>query len=188
MLSGRQQVGWHVDGVATGLYGLDRRAGGDAAHDRHGNRPAATVVVLGACHLRPHAAKVALDDAGVKAPRPPAAAADAMGDRVGQLDDLDGARPVGQAADEAALLQRRDQPVDAGFRPQVERVLHLVEGRRNPGLGQPFMNETQELELLAGQHIVRFSPSRPAPQGFRGCGQKQIMNGHYPFHMCSATI
>ena len=49
----------------------------------------------------------------------------------GQLDDLDGARAVRQAADEAALHQRRDQPVDAGLRLQIERVLHLVEGGRH---------------------------------------------------------
>ena len=104
----------------------------------------------------------------------------------GQLDHLDGARPVGQAADEAALLQRRDQPVDAGFGAQVERVLHLVEGGRHAGFGQPLVDEAQELELLAGQH--RFLPVAAWPRSRRGAGQKQIMNGHYLFDMCSATI
>ena len=107
-----------------------------------------------------------------------------MGDRVGQLDDLDGARPVGQAADEAALFQRRDQPVDAGFGAQVERVLHFVEGGRHARFGQPLVDEAQKLELLAGQHLV--SPRRGRAQ--KGTGQKQIMNGHYLFDMCSATI
>ena len=57
-----------------------------------------------------------------------------LADRFRQLDDLDGARPVGQPSDEAALLERRDQPVDAGLGSQVEGVLHLVEGRRDAGL------------------------------------------------------
>jgi hypothetical protein len=34
----------------------------------------------------------------------------------GQADDFQRAGAVGEAADEAALLQRRDQAVDAGFR------------------------------------------------------------------------
>ena len=116
---------------------------------------------------------------GVKPRRP----ADAVADRLRQLDHLDGARPVGQAADEAALLQRRDQAVDAGLRAQIERVLHLVEGGRNPALLQPLMDEAQKLELLAGQHRV-VSPRCPG----RATPPKQIMNGHYMFYMCSATL
>ena len=119
---------------------------------------------------------------GVKPRRPPPMP---WPTEFGQLDHLDGARPVGQAADEAALLQRRDQPVDAGFGAQVERVLHLVEGGRNARFLQPLVDEAQQLELFAGQHLV-ISP---------GCGRrqselsrKQIMNGHYMFHTCSATI
>ena len=95
---------------------------------------------------------------GVK-PRP---AADAVADRLGQLDHLDRARPVRQAADEAALLQRRDQPVDAGFGAQIERVLHLVEGGRHAGFLQPLVDEAQQLELLAGQHRLVSPELRPA--------------------------
>src|SRR5260221_143470 len=80
-----------------------------------------------------HASEVALDHARGKAAR--AAAADAVRDGVGQLDDLDGARPVGQAADEAALFQGGNQPVDAGFGTKVQGVLHFVEGGRNSGFG-----------------------------------------------------
>ena len=76
-------------------------------------------------------AEIALDHARGESAR--AARADAMSDRFGQLDHLDGARPIGQAADEAALLERGDQAVDARFRTQVERVLHLVEGGRHAG-------------------------------------------------------
>jgi hypothetical protein len=102
---------------------------------------------------------------------------------VRQLDHLDGARPIGEPADEAALFQRRDQAMDAGLGPQIERVLHLVEGGRHAGLLQALMDETQQLELFSGQHRYLFPTlvvSKDSP--------KQIMNGHYPFHMCSATI
>ena len=70
-----------------------------------------------------------------------------------QLDDLDGAGAIGQAADEAALLQRGDEAVDAGLRAQVERVLHLVEGGRYAGLFQPFIDETQKFILFARKHL-----------------------------------
>ena len=79
--------------------------------------------------------------------------ADALADRLGQLDDFDGARAVRQAADEAALFQSRDQPMDAGFGAQVERILHLVEGRRDAGFLEPLMDETQQLELFPRQHL-----------------------------------
>ncbi len=95
------------------------------------------------------AAEIALDHArGEAAP----VAAAAMVRHFGQLDHLDGARAIGQPADEAALLQRRDQPVDAGFGAQIERILHLVEGGRHAGFLQAFVDEAQKLELLAGQH------------------------------------
>ena len=38
---------------------------------------------------------------------------------------------VGEAADEATFFQRRDQAVDAGFRLEIQGVLHLIEGRRD---------------------------------------------------------
>ncbi len=81
---------------------------------------------------------------GVKPRRLPAAAW-----KLGQLDHLDGAGAVGQAPDEAALLERGDQAMDARFRAQVERVLHLVEGGRHAAFLQPFADEPQELVLFA---------------------------------------
>ena len=42
---------------------------------------------------------------------------------------LERARAVGQAADEAAFLERRDQPVHAGLALEVERILHFLERR-----------------------------------------------------------
>ena len=151
MLAGGEQVGRHVDDVAALLNCLDRRAGGDAAHHRHRDRTAALAGVLAiraVRTVRAHAAEVALDHARGEAAR----AVQAMADRIGQLNHLDGARPVGQPPDEAALLQRGDQPVDARFGAQIEGVLHLVEGGRNAGLCQPLVDEAQQLELLAGQH------------------------------------
>ena len=65
-------------------------------------------------------------------------------------------------------------------RAQVERILHFIERRWNSGLLEALVDETQEFSLFACQHW-RF-PSLP------GLRAKQIMNGHYPFHMCSATI
>ncbi len=76
--------------------------------------------------------------------------------RFGQPHDLHGARPVGQAAHEAALLERGDQPVDAGLRLEVERLLHLVEGRGYARLLQPLMDEHEKLFLLRCEHLVPF--------------------------------
>ena len=173
-----EQVGRHVDDVAAGLDRLDRRAGGDAAHHRHRDRAAAR---------RPreagaHAAEVALDDARREAAR--AAAPMPWPTEFGQPDHLDGARPVGQAADEAALLQRRDQPVDAGFRAQVERILHLVEGGRHAASFRRSWMKRRSSSCL------RVSIGRLSRRGRadRHASRKQIMNGHYMFDMCSATL
>src|SRR5690554_5032889 len=59
-----------------------------------------------------------------------------------------------QSANEAALFQRRDQPMYAGFRGKVERLLHLVERGRNAGLLQPLMDVQQEFVLLVRQHFA----------------------------------
>src|SRR5205823_11437720 len=82
-----------------------------------------------------------------------ATAAVAGGSQLRQLDDFDGAGAVGQAADEAAFLQRRNEAVNSGFRAQVERVLHLVEGGRYAGFLQPFIDETQKFILFARKHL-----------------------------------
>src|SRR4030095_10760879 len=116
-------------------------------------------------------AEGAFDDA-----RREAAAAIAGGSQLRQLDDFDGAGAVGQAADEAALLQCRNEAVDSGFRTQVERVLHLVEGGRYAGFFQPFIDETQKFILFARKHLEqspgwrrlsvpnRQGPSRKSPK------------------------
>src|SRR5208283_3361775 len=124
------------------------------------------------------AAEISFYDARRETAR--AARGDAVGHRLGQLDHLDRPRPIGQAANKTALLERGDQPMNAGLRAQVERILHFIERRWNSGLLEALMDETQEFSLLACEHW-RF-PWLP------GLRPKQIMNGHYSFHMCSATI
>ena len=70
----------------------------------------------------------------------------------GQAQHFERAGAIGQAADEAALLERQNQPVNPGLRAQIERVLHLVERGRHARLLQPLMNEAQEIALFFRQH------------------------------------
>src|SRR5262249_48369129 len=131
------------------------------------------------------ATEVALDHARGEAAR---AGTHALAHRLGQLDDLDGARAIRQPPDEATLLERSDQAVDARFGAQVERVLHLVEGRRHARFLQALMDEAQELELLAGQHLSfpPFAASSSAP----ATRPKQIMNRtlYVPYVFCNHLI
>src|ERR1700712_4549064 len=115
-----------------GLDSLDRRAGGNAAHPRDRNRPAD---VGYARHLwriarrwRRDASKGTVDDARLKARL---TAAQRGVHRIRQFDYFEGPRPVRQPADETALLERRDQPVNAGLAAQIERILHFVERGRD---------------------------------------------------------
>src|SRR4051812_47962951 len=130
--------------MAARLDRLDRRTGSDSSH--HGNRDRAAAFVIAAI-VRPHAAEIAFDHRGGES-----APATALPHRLGHLDDLDGARPVGEAPDEATLLERGDQAVDTRFRAQIERVLHLVERRRHSGLLHPLVDEAEQFELLSRQH------------------------------------
>src|SRR5262249_18900718 len=145
MFARAEKIGWHVDRVAASLDRLDWRPGGDAAHHWHGDRPAA--FVLG---QRTYAAEIAFDHAWGEAAR--ARRRHAVRNRFGKLDHLDGARAIRQAADEAALLECRDQTMNAGFGAQVERILHLVERGRNACFFQALMDKTKEFCLLARQH------------------------------------
>ena len=85
-------------------------------------------------------------------------------------DDLEGAGAMRQAADEAALVERRDQPVDAGLGLQVERLLHLVEGRRHACFLHALVDEEQQLFLLCGQHQASWCSAGGAL--FPGCLDK----------------
>ena len=78
----------------------------------------------------------------------------------GSLQHFERPGAVRQPADEAALLERRDQPMDAGLGAQIERVLHLVEGGRNAGFLEPLVDEAQKLALFLGQHWLCLG-SRP---------------------------
>jgi hypothetical protein len=117
-------------------------------------------------------AEAALDDARRKAAR----GLQARGIGFRQLDDFERARPVRQAANEAALLKRRDQPVNAGFRGEVECILHFVEGRRNAGLLHPFVNEQKQFLLLACEH-------RNEPQS-RETNPERTLYVPYVFRKC----
>ena len=72
--------------------------------------------------------------------------------RLGQANDLERPGAVGQAANEAPLFKRGDQAVDAGFRFEIERVLHFVKGGRNAGFAQAFMDEAEQFVLFSRQH------------------------------------
>src|SRR5216684_8540022 len=149
VLSGTEHVRWHADGVTSGLQRLNRCAGGDAAHDRHGHRTVA--IVLGTdAGAAADPAERALDDAGRKTA---AAVAATTGRKLGQLDDLDGAGAIGKAANEAALFKGCDEAMDPGLRAQIQRILHLVEGGRNAGFLQAFADESQEFVLFARKHL-----------------------------------
>jgi hypothetical protein len=75
-----------------------------------------------------------------------------------------------------ARTRPRSPSMTLGLKPR-ERPL------RHAGLGQALMDEAQQLELLAGQHL-----DLPVGRARKGNSQKQIMNEHYLFKFCSATI
>jgi hypothetical protein len=148
----------HRQALALVLDGVDRGAGGDAAQDRQ-----LAGVVGGDLRLGGgRRLTAALDHLGLEGAAP-------LGRRgrrglLRQLDHLQRPGPVGQAADEAALLERRDQPVDARLGRQVQRLLHLVEGGGDAGLLDPFVDEHQQLVLLAREHVRPRQSSRNKPQ------------------------
>ncbi len=61
---------------------------------------------------------------------------------------------MSEPADEAALLQRADQPVNAGLRRQTQRLLHFIEGRGDAVFRQALVDEQQKFVLLPGEHGV----------------------------------
>ena len=88
---------------------------------------------------------------------------------VRQAQHLDRPGPVGQAADELALLEAGDQAVDAGFGLQAQRLLHFIEGGRDPVTVQVIVDEEQQLMLFFGQH----RPSRPVARSATKSRTKQ---------------
>src|SRR5262249_23218199 len=108
MISRREHIRRHIDDVALRLYRLDGGTGGDPPHYRHRNWP--TSVVLRACS---YTAQIAFNHARSKPAR--TRRAQAMANRIWQLDYFDGAGSIGESPNEAALLKRCNQPVNAGF-------------------------------------------------------------------------
>ena len=60
---------------------------------------------------------------------------------------------LAQPANEAALLERHDEPMNSGFRAQLQRFFHFVERRGHPRLLQALVDETQQLALLFREHL-----------------------------------
>ena len=156
MLALGQQLRRDLDRGQAGLDRLHRHARGDPAHDgySHGLRHS-----LAFGNLR-HAAQAPLDHAWREATR---AGGKPLRYGVGQADDFHGTGAVGQAADKAALLQRRDQPMNPGLRLEIEGLLHLVERGWHPRLLQPLMDEHEKLFLLQCEHLVPFERSGLGP-------------------------
>ncbi|MNE02505.1 hypothetical protein D3C80_949830 [compost metagenome] len=134
------------------LDGVDGGAGCDLAHQGQ------FAAVVG--RFNRLGTTAALDDAGLEAGM---AARCACCGLFRQLGHFQRAGAVGQAADEAALLQRRDQAVDARLGRQIQRLLHLVEGGRDARFLNPFVNEHQEFVLLLGEHGRKASRTRREP-------------------------
>ena len=61
----------------------------------------------------------------------------------GQPQDLDRPGAIGEAPDEAALLERHDETMNSGFRAQVQRFFHFIERRRHARVLQALMDESQ---------------------------------------------
>ena len=122
---------------------------------------AVAAVIAGRDRL--HLAEIALDDIGREIA---AAWAPRLGEwRFGQLDHLERAGPVGHAPQEAALLERQDQAMDAGLGLEIQRILHFLERGRNAFLLQAFVDEKKQFELFAREHgITCHSESRESEQ------------------------
>ena len=146
MLAAAEKFRRHGEGVESRLDRRDRGTGGDAAHERHHDRALIPGVARG--RMGPDAAEIAGDDARREPLHP------RRGDcrRLRESQHLDRASAIGEPANEAALLERHDETMNSGLRPQIERVLHFVEGRRHARLLEALMDETQELALFLGQH------------------------------------
>ena len=145
------------------LQSLDRRAGGDTAHQGDIDGGFSPIAITASRCGDP-----GIRHADVAAPMTAAGALDlaaggggtqGLGHIVGKFEHFQRPRPLFHTAQEATLFQGGDQAVDAGFGFQVQRLFHLIEGRRNAGFAHPLVNEHQQLVLFAGQHAV-FLPRR----------------------------
>jgi hypothetical protein len=69
--------------------------------------------------------------------------------------------------------------VDSRFGPQVEGVLHFVEGRRHTGFLEALVDEAQEFGLFSGQHgqFPRYS----GLEGLAETNHEQTLSVRYVF-------
>ena len=62
-----------------------------------------------------------------------------------------------QATNEATFLKPRDQAVNAALGLHAQRVLHLVERRRDTVTVEVLMNEAEQFVLFSGEHVMRLA-------------------------------
>ena len=124
---------------------FDRDPGGDLAHHGQFAGKQLNLVPGDICRLRGGGMR-SVDHAG----RESGGWGTAHG--FGQFHDLDGACPMREAADEAALFKGGDQTVNAGFGAQIQRILHLVKAGRDAIALHACVDEFQQVELFPGQH------------------------------------
>ena len=79
---------------------------------------------------------------------------------LGHLDHFKRARAMRQTAEKPALLERRNQPVNARFRAQLDRLFHLLEGGGGVVALHMGIDEEKEFELLFGQHVAVSTQNR----------------------------
>src|SRR3984957_7421301 len=155
-----QEFRRHGQGLKPRLDGRDRGAGGDPAHHWHHDRR--VVVDITRRPKRPHATEIARDDAWRELLQPWSC----DGRRFWQPQNFDRSGAIGQPTNEAALLERHDEPMNSGFRAQIQRLFHFVERRRHTLILQALMDKTQQLALLFCQHLS-LQITRPFTVGVR---------------------
>ena len=192
MLARRQQIGRHVDDAALALDRLDGRAGSDAAHDR--NRDRTAVVVIGA--RGPYTPQIALDDVRNKAARACRADTPWPTDSGSLITSMARAR-LGRRR----MKPRSSSAVISRWMPDLERrssasFISSKEGGTPASFSRSWMKRSNSYCLRVnirnaspGARCIRSRAAMTAASNQpRNRSPKQIMNGHYPFHMCSATF
>ena len=137
MLAWAKQRGRHRQS-ALAFKRFDRRTGGNPAVERQFDHVIGRLGCKRTCGGRGHCHHVA------RAAR--------RCHILGLANHLKRPRTVGQAAQKPALLQRGNQAMHARLALEIERFLHFLETRRDPGFFQPLLDETDQLVLLGCQH------------------------------------